>query len=46
MAMTMPESLRIATLFPDAAMRVKRPADPFICVVMEENVSDCQRRMR
>jgi hypothetical protein len=41
MAMTIPESFKIATLFPEAAMRVKRPAEPFICVVIEENVSDC-----
>jgi hypothetical protein len=34
------ESLRMAILFPEAAMRVKRPAEPFIDVVMEENVSD------
>lgn len=38
--MTIPDSFRIATLLPDAAIRVNRPAEPFICVVMEENVSD------
>ena len=38
--MMMPDSFRTATLFPDAAIRVKRLAEPFICVVMEENVSD------
>lgn len=29
----------MATLFPDAAIRVSRPAEPFICVLMLENVS-------
>lgn len=38
--MAMPESFRTATLFPDAAIRVNRPAEPFIWVVMEEKVSD------
>lgn len=36
----MPESFRMATLFPDAAIRPNRPADPFSCDDMEENVSD------
>lgn len=40
--MTIPESFNMATLFPEAAMRVRRPAEPFICVVIEENVSDCE----
>lgn len=39
--MMMPDNFRIATLFPDAAIRVSRPAEPRICVVMEEKVSDC-----
>lgn len=39
--MMMPESFRMATLFPAAAMRPSRPAEPFSCVDMEENVSDC-----
>src|SRR3569833_13305 len=38
--MMMPDSLRMATLFPDAAMRVSRPADPLSCVDMDEKVSD------
>lgn len=38
--MMMPDSLRMATLLPEAAMRVRRPADPFIWVPMEEKVSD------
>jgi hypothetical protein len=38
--MTIPESLRIATLLPEAAMRVRRPADPFIDEDIEENVLD------
>lgn len=37
----MPDNFKIATLFPDAAIRVNRPAEPRICVVMEEKVSDC-----
>lgn len=36
----MPDSFRTATLFPDAAMRVRRPAEPLMDVDMEENVSD------
>jgi hypothetical protein len=36
----MPASLRIATLLPDEAMRVRRVADPFSVVLKEENVSD------
>lgn len=36
-----PDSLRMATLFPLAAMRVNRPAEPFICVPIVENVSLC-----
>lgn len=39
-AMIIPASLRIATLFPEAAIRVRRDAEPRIWVVMEENVSD------
>ena len=38
--MMIPASFRIATLFPDAAILVSRVAEPFICAVMEENVSD------
>lgn len=38
--MRMPESFNIATLLPDAAMRPNRPAEPFSCEDMEENVSD------
>jgi hypothetical protein len=37
--MMMPESFRIAILLPEAAIRVRRPAEPFIWVVMEEKVS-------
>jgi hypothetical protein len=36
----MPASLRMATLFPDAAILPSRPADPFKEVPMEEKVSD------
>lgn len=36
----MPDNFKMATLFPEAAIRVSRPAEPRICVVMEENVSD------
>lgn len=39
-AMRIPDSLSIATLLPEAAIRPSRLADPFICVVMDENVSD------
>lgn len=39
--MRMPESLRMATLLPDAAMRPRRLAEPFSCVPIEENVSFC-----
>lgn len=39
--MMMPDSLRMATLLPEAAMRVKRPAEPLSWVDMEEKVSDC-----
>lgn len=35
----MPDSLNMATLFPDAAIRPKRPAEPLSCVAMELNVS-------
>jgi len=35
-----PDSFRIATLFPLAAMRPSRPAEPFREVDMEENVSE------
>jgi hypothetical protein len=38
--MIMPESLRIATLFPAAAIRPSRPADPFKVTLIEEKVSD------
>jgi hypothetical protein len=38
--MIMPASLRIATLFPDAAILPSRPAEPFKEVLMEEKVSD------
>lgn len=41
-----PASFRIATLFPDAAMRPRRPADPLSCVPMEENVSVCGREFQ
>lgn len=40
MPMMMPASLKTATLFPEAAMRVKRPAEPLSWLDMEENVSD------
>ncbi|KAG7138520.1 hypothetical protein HYQ46_008315 [Verticillium longisporum] len=36
----MPDSFRMATLFPEAAMRPMREADPLRDVDMEENVSD------
>lgn len=35
----MAESFRMATLFPDAAMRPNRPADPLSCDDMDEKVS-------
>ena len=38
--MSIPDSFSIATLFPEAAMRPSRPAEPFRDVDMEENVSD------
>ena len=41
--MMSPASFRIATLFPDAAMRPRRPADPLSWLPMEENVSVCGR---
>lgn len=37
--MIMPASLRMATLFPDAAILPSRPADPFKEPLMEEKVS-------
>ncbi len=37
----MAASLKMAILLPDAAMRPSRPADPFSCEDMDENVSDC-----
>jgi hypothetical protein len=40
--MIMPANLNIATLFPEAAIRPRRPADPFKDVLMEEKVSDCR----
>jgi hypothetical protein len=42
--MIMPASLKMATLFPDAAILPNRPADPFKEVLMEEKVSDCRKR--
>jgi len=36
----MPDNLRMATLFPDDAMRVRRVAEPLRVVEKEENVSD------
>ena len=41
MPMMMPDSLSTATLFPLAAIRVSRPAEPLIWVDMEEKVSVC-----
>jgi hypothetical protein len=38
--MIIPESFNIATLFPDAAIRPNRLADPFKDVLIEEKVSD------
>lgn len=38
--MMMADNLRMATLLPEAAMRVSRPAEPLSCVVIEEKVSD------
>lgn len=43
--MMMPESFIMATLLPDAAMRVRRVAEPLIWVVMEEKVSDWAARI-
>lgn len=40
-----PDNLRIATLFPDAAIRPRREAEPFKEVDMEENVSDYSTRV-
>lgn len=40
--MRIADSFRIATLFPAAAMRPRRPAEPVREVRMEEKVSDCQ----
>jgi hypothetical protein len=40
----MPASLRMATLFPDAAILPSRPADPFKEPLIEEKVSDWRRR--
>ena len=37
--MIMPANLRMATLFPDAAILPSLPADPFREVLMEEKVS-------
>jgi hypothetical protein len=37
----MPESLKMATLFPEAAIRVRRVAEPFRVVLKVEKVSDC-----
>ncbi len=39
--MIIPESLNIATLFPLAAMRPNRPAEPFKDVDIVEKVFDC-----
>ena len=36
----MPDNLRMANLFPDDAMRVRRVAEPLRVVEKEENVSD------
>jgi hypothetical protein len=36
----MPASFRIATLFPEDAMRVRRLAEPLRVVLKEEKVSD------
>lgn len=38
--MIIADSFRIAILLPEAAMRVKRVAEPFICEPMDEKVSD------
>jgi hypothetical protein len=40
----MADSLKMATLFPAAAMRPRRPADPLSWVDMDENVSFCWMR--
>lgn len=40
--MIIPESLKIATLLPEAAMRPRRLAEPFRFVLMEEKVSFCE----
>lgn len=39
--MHMADSFMMATLFPDAAMRVILLAEPLSCEPMEEKVSDC-----
>ena len=39
-AMMIPDSLNIATLFPAAAIRPNRPAEPLRVVLIEEKVSD------
>ena len=39
--MHMADSFMMATLFPDAAMRVNLPADPLSCEPIDEKVSDC-----
>jgi hypothetical protein len=36
----MPESLKMATLLPELAIRVRRVAEPLSVVLKEENVSD------
>lgn len=41
-----PDSLSIATLFPDAAMRPNRLAEPLSCADMEENVSVCKQGVK
>ena len=41
--MIIPASLNTATLFPDAAMRPRRPAEPLRDVLKFEKVSDWSR---
>lgn len=41
--MIIPASLKMATLLPLCAILPRRPAEPFMLVVMDEKTSDCSR---
>ena len=41
--MIIPANFIMATLFPEAAILVNRPAEPFIWEAMEEKVSDYKK---